>query len=39
MISTLLAGLSLLLFSGLANTYFSYLLLDKNQTPPSENNL
>lgn len=29
MISTLIAGLSLLVFSGLANTYISYLLIGK----------
>ena len=29
MISTLIAGLSLLIFSGLVNTYISYLLIGK----------
>ncbi len=39
MITALIAGFSLLLFSGFANTYISYLLLDEIPNPPDKNNL
>ncbi len=38
MISTLVAGLSLLIFSGIANTYFSYLLFGKSEATQEKNN-
>lgn len=33
---SLIAGLSMLVFSGIANTYISYLLFGKNDTIPEE---
>ncbi|BAY44271.1 hypothetical protein SAMD00079811_18670 [Scytonema sp. HK-05] len=39
MISTLIAGLSILLFSGMANTYFSQRLFSDTEFPPEDNNL
>jgi hypothetical protein len=38
MICTLFAGLSLLIFSGIANTYMSYMLLDEIPNHSGENN-
>jgi hypothetical protein len=37
MISTIIAGLSLLLLSGLANTYISYVLFGEVQESSQEN--
>jgi hypothetical protein len=39
MISTLIAGLSILFFSGIANTYFSQRLFSDTEFPPDDNNL
>jgi hypothetical protein len=39
MISTLIAGLSILVFSGLANTYLSHMLFDEKEAPSDNNNL
>lgn len=39
MISTLIAGLSILLFSGIANTYFSQKLFSDTEFPPENKNL
>lgn len=39
MISTLIAGLSILLFSGMANTYFSKRLFSDTEYSPDDNNL
>ncbi len=39
MISTLIAGLSILLFSGMANTYFSQMLFSDTEIPPDNKNL
>lgn len=38
MISTLIAGLSILLFSGMANTYFSEMLFSDTKLPSDKNN-
>ncbi len=38
MFSTLIAGISLLIFSGLAKTYMSYMLLKDIQDIPGEKN-
>jgi hypothetical protein len=38
MISTLIAGLSILLFSGMANTYFSEMLFSDTELPSDKNN-
>ncbi len=39
MISTLIAGFSILFFSGLANTYLSHMLFGETEAPSDENNL
>lgn len=39
MISTLIAGLSILVFSGLANTYLSHMLFGETEAPPDNKNL
>jgi hypothetical protein len=39
MISTLISGLSILVFLGITNSYVSYLLLAETPTPSSENHL
>jgi hypothetical protein len=38
MISTLIAGFSLLLISGIAKTYISYMLFNEISNHPGENN-
>lgn len=38
MISTLIAGFSILVFSGIANTYFSHMLFGDTEVPPENNN-
>jgi hypothetical protein len=38
MISTLIAGLSILFFSGMANTYFSEMLFSDTELPSDKNN-
>ncbi len=39
MISTFLAGLSILVFSGIANTYLSHMLFGDTELPPDNHNL
>jgi hypothetical protein len=39
MISSLIAGLGILVFSGLANTYLSHMLFGETESPPDNNNL
>jgi hypothetical protein len=38
MIGTLIAGFSILIFSGIANTYFSNLLFSDTESPSKQNN-
>ncbi|GAB1543338.1 hypothetical protein NUACC21_60120 [Scytonema sp. NUACC21] len=39
MISSLIAGFSLLILSGVANTYISYLLFGNEEAPTDKNNV
>lgn len=39
MISTLIAGISIIILSGVANTYISHFLFGEIENPPEKNNL